>query len=145
MLAEGYASVKQAAQSRSVQGLRRPAYLLSGLLECGTCGGTYAVVVGDRYGCVGHHRSRSCINNRTIRREALECRALAGIAERLVAADKLEAAVAAYANHINRENRERRIQPDADRRAPAQVDKPVRGRTAGTEGGQGQHGRKNAN
>src|SRR3546814_9824746 len=82
MLAEGYASVKQAAQSRSVQGLRRPAYLLSGLPECGTCGGTYAVVVGDRYGCVGHHRSRSCINNRTIRREALECRALAGIAER---------------------------------------------------------------
>src|SRR3546814_5781536 len=59
MLAERYASVKQAAQSRSVQGLRRPAYLLSGLLECGTCGGTYAVVVGDRYGCVGHHRSRS--------------------------------------------------------------------------------------
>src|SRR3546814_18900427 len=79
MLAERYASVKQAAQSRSVQGLRRPASLLSGLLECGTCGGTYAVVVGDRYGFVGHHRSRSSINNRTIRREALACRAPAGL------------------------------------------------------------------
>src|SRR3546814_1633807 len=128
MLAEGYASVKQAAQSRSVQGLRRPAYLLSGLLECGTCGGTYAVVVGDRYGCVGHHRSRSCINNRTIRREALECRALASIAERPVAAEKKEAAVAADAKHIKRENRERSNQADADRRAQAKGDKEVGGR-----------------
>src|SRR3546814_9346172 len=55
-LAEHYTSVKEAAQSRSAQGLRRPAYLLSGLLECGTCGGTYAIVVDDRYGCVGRHR-----------------------------------------------------------------------------------------
>ena len=135
MLAERYASVKEAAQSRSAQGLRRPAYLLSGLLECGSCGGTYAVVVDDRYGCVGHQRSRSCSNNRTIRREELERRALAGIADRLVSADKIEAAVTAYANHINRENRERRIQADADRRALAQVDKAVAGIMAAIEDG----------
>ncbi len=134
-LAERYVSVKQAAQSRSAQGLRRPAYLLSGLLECGTCGGTYAVVVGDRYGCVGHHRSRNCSNSRTIRREEIERRALAGIAERLVSADKIEAAVAAYAAHINRENRERRIQADADRRALAKVDKAVAGIMAAIEDG----------
>lgn len=134
-LAERYVSVKEAAQSRSAQGLRRPAYLLSGLLECGSCGGTYAVVVGDRYGCVAHHRSRTCTNNRTIRREELERRALAGIADRLVSADKIEAAVAAYANHINRENRERRIQADADRRALARVDKAVAGIMAAIEDG----------
>ncbi|NYF33475.1 recombinase family protein [Sphingopyxis sp. JAI108] len=134
-LAERFALVKEAAQSRSAQGLRRPAYLLSGLLECGSCGGTYAVVVGDRYGCVGHHRSRTCTNNRTIRREALERRALAGIAEKLVSADKIEAAVAAYANHINRENRERRIQADADRRALARVEKAVAGIMAAIEDG----------
>ncbi len=135
MLAERYALVKEAAQSRSAQGLRRPAYLLSGLLECGTCGGTYAVVVGDRYGCVGHHRSRNCSNGRTIRREEIERRALAGIAERLVSADKIEAAVAAYAAHINRENRERRIQANADRRALAKVDKAVAGIMAAIEDG----------
>ena len=39
------------------------------------------------------------------------------------AADKIEAAVAAYANHINRENRERRIAADADRRGLARIDK----------------------
>src|SRR3546814_8388338 len=70
------------------------------------------MVVSDRYGCVGHHRSRTCANSRTIRREELERRALAGIADRLVSPDKIEAAVAAYTTHINRENRERRIQAD---------------------------------
>jgi len=135
MLAERYALVKEAAQSRSAQGLRRPAYLLSGLLECGTCGGTYAVVVGDRYGCVGHHRSRNCSNSRTIRREEIERRVLAGITERLVSVEKIEAAVAAYAAHINRENRERRLQANADRRALAKVDKAVAGIMAAIEDG----------
>ena len=127
--------MKEAAQARSVNGLRRPAYLLSGLLECGECGGNYAIVTTDRYGCIGHHRSRNCTNSRTIRRDDLERRALAGIAERLVSADKIDAAVAAYAAHINRENRERRIQADADTRALAKIDKAVAGIMAAIEDG----------
>lgn len=62
------------SQARALHGARRPAYLLSGLLECGACGGVYAIVVGDRYGCAGHHRGRSCTDGRTIRREELERR-----------------------------------------------------------------------
>ncbi len=135
VLAERYKGMKEAAQARSVNGLRRPAYLLSGLLECGECGSTFAIVVSDRYGCVGHHRSRTCSNSRTIRREELERRALAGIAERLVSADKIDAAVAAYAAHINRENREQRIQADADTRALAKIDKAVAGIMAAIEDG----------
>ncbi len=134
-LAERYTAVKEAAQSRSAQGFRRPAYLLSGLLECGVCGETYAIVVDDRYGCVGRHRRGSCTNNRTIRREELERRALAGIADRLVSADKIEAAVAAYAGYINRENRERRIQADAARRGLARIERAVAGIMAAIEDG----------
>lgn len=134
-LAGRYAGIREAAQARALVGARRPAYLLSGLLECGACGGTYAVVVGDRYGCVGHHRSRNCPNNRTIRRGDLERRALAGIADKLVSADKIEAAVAAYAAHMNRENRQRRIQADADRRGLARIDKAVAGILAAIEDG----------
>lgn len=134
-LAERHAGIKEAAQARALLNARRPAYLLSGLLECGTCGGPYAVVVGDRYGCVGHHRGRTCANNRTIRRANLERRALAGIADRLVSADKIEAAVQAYTAHINRENREQRIQADADQRALAKIDKAVAGIMAAIEDG----------
>lgn len=134
-LAERNAGMKEAAQARALLNARRPAYLLSGLLECGTCGGTYAIVVSDRYGCVGHHRSRNCPNSRTIRREELERRALAGVADRLVSADKIEAAVAAYAAHINRENREQRVQADADTRALARIERAIAGIMAAIEDG----------
>ena len=127
--------IKAAAQARALHGKRRPVYLLSGLLECGECGSTFAIVVSDRYGCVGHYRSRTCSNSRTIRREELERRALAGIADRLVSADKIDAAVSAYAAHINRENRERRIQADADSRALAKIDKAVADIMAAIEDG----------
>src|SRR3546814_15788919 len=45
------------SEARALHSKRRPAYLLSGLLECGVCGGTYAIVVGDRYGCTGDRKS----------------------------------------------------------------------------------------
>lgn len=57
------------------------------------------------------------------------------MADRLVSADKIEAAVAAYTAHINRENRERRIEADADRRALAKIDKAVAGIMAAIEDG----------
>lgn len=118
-----------------MHGARRPAYLLSGLLECGACCGTYAIVVNDRYGCVNHHRRRTCSNGRTIRRAELERRALAGIADKLVSAEKIKAAVAAYAEHVNRENRERRIQVEADTQALARIERAIAGIMAAIEDG----------
>jgi site-specific DNA recombinase len=53
----------------------------------------------------------------------------------LVSADKVEAAVAAYAEHTNRENRERRIQTDADRQALARVEKATAGILTAIEDG----------
>lgn len=135
VVADRYVGIREAAQIRSLHQARRPAYLLSGLLQCGVCGGTYAIVVGDRYGCVGRYRGHSCKNGRTIRRAELERRALAGIADRLVSAEKIEAAVAAYTAHINRENRERRIEANADRRALAKIAKAVAGIMAAIEDG----------
>ena len=135
IIADRYVGIKEAAQARSLHQARRPAYLLSGLLECGVCGGTYALVVGERYGCVSRYRGHSCTNGRTIRRTELERRALAGIADRLVSADNIDAAVAAYAAQINGENRERRAQADADIRALAKVDRAVAGIMAAIEDG----------
>src|SRR3546814_13168724 len=85
-IARRYAAVKEAAEARALHSKRRPAYLLSGLLECGVCGGTYAIVVGDRYGCTGHHRQRTCTTGTTIRRHTQERRAPIGIADPLVSA-----------------------------------------------------------
>ncbi|KAA3507687.1 hypothetical protein DXM21_24520 [Agrobacterium rosae] len=39
----------------------RPAYLLSGMLECNICAGLYAIMAKDRYGCT--NRQRNCRSN----------------------------------------------------------------------------------
>jgi hypothetical protein len=124
-----------AAQANRMHRARRPVTLLSGLVECGVCGGKMGLAVNGRFGCLNHHRRHICDNNRTIRRDLLEQRALSGLAERLVSPDKVEAAVAAYAEHINRENREQRAQVEADARALEKIDKAVAGIMAAIEDG----------
>lgn len=115
--------------------LRRPVHLLSGLLECGVCGGRIGTVSTDRYICINHHRRSICANNRTIKRKLLERRALAGISERLVSPDKVRDAVAAYAGYVKEMNRERRVRAEADTVALAKIDKAVAGIMAAIEDG----------
>ncbi|MFD0850610.1 recombinase family protein [Sphingosinicella xenopeptidilytica] len=124
-----------AARARKFNELRRPVHLLSGLLECGVCGGVYGIVVKDRYGCINRHRHGTCSNPRSIRRPHLEERALAGIRDRLVSPEKVEAAVKAYAQHINDTNRERRAKADTDRQALGKVERAIAGIMAAIEDG----------
>ena len=62
----------RAARAERLNRLRRPAFLLSGLLTCGCCGGKYGIIVNDRYGCLGHFRKATCDNGRTVRRDDIE-------------------------------------------------------------------------
>jgi hypothetical protein len=124
-----------AAQANRMHRARRPVTLLSGLVECGVCGGKVGLAVNGRFGCINHHRRHTCDNNRTIRREALEERALAGLRERLVSPEKVQAAVAAYAEHINRENREARAQVEADARALDKIERAIAGIMTAIEDG----------
>ncbi len=62
----------------------RPSYLLSGMLECAECGGSYAIMAKDRYGCTNHKNKlpingldgACCSNQKTILRKNLEDRVL---------------------------------------------------------------------
>ncbi|MCP6071511.1 hypothetical protein NL367_28130, partial [Klebsiella pneumoniae] len=56
----------RAAQASRMHRARRPVTLLSGLVECGVCGGTVGLAVNGRFGCINHHRRHICANNRTI-------------------------------------------------------------------------------
>src|SRR3546814_5511123 len=57
----------------------------------------------------------TCDNGRTIRRDVIEERILAGLTEKLVSAENVTEAVRAYAEELNQQNRERRAQTDIDR------------------------------
>lgn len=67
-------------------------YLFSGLMRCGSCGGNMVVVSKDRYGCSVSktHGTTECKNRRTVSREIVERRLLAGIKARLAEPDCIE-------------------------------------------------------
>ncbi len=113
----------RAARAERLNRLRRPAFLLSGLLTCGCCGGKYGIVVNDRYGCLGHFRKGMCDNGRTIRRDDIERRVLAGLTDKLVSPEAVAVAVRAYAEETNRQNHERRAQVEASRRPLEKIER----------------------
>ena len=115
------------ARAKRIHSLRRPAFLLSGLLACGCCGGKYGIIARDRYGCLNYYRRSTCENNRTVARDQIERRALAGLQDKLVSADAVALAVRAYVEQTNRQNQERRAQMEVDRRALEKVDRAVQG------------------
>ena len=128
-LAVKYANViaaTHAAHANRLNGTHRPRSLLSGLLVCGSCGGSYALRGQDRYACSNHVMNASCTNSRTIAREALEARMLAGLRDRLIAPEIAAEAMRAYAEETNRLNRERRSSGAADRKALSDIEKKLK-------------------
>ena len=73
------------ARANGLNGTHRPRHLLSGLLECGVCGGPFTSRGQDRYGCSNHVMNGSCANKRGIQRTLIEGRVLAGLKEKLMA------------------------------------------------------------
>ena len=127
-LSARYATVieaTRAARANRLNDTHRPRHLLSGLLECGVCGGPYAMRGQDRYGCSNHVMNGSCANGRGIARTALEDRVLAGLEDRLMAPEAAAEAMRAYAEETNRLNRERRASGEDDRKELAGVGKKI--------------------
>ena len=112
----------------------RPVSLLSGLLTCGCCGGRIGILT-NRYGCLNHHRRGTCANNRTITRDKIEARVLAGLKDRLVSSEAVAEAVRAYAAEMNRLNHDRRAQAESDHRALQKIERAVAGIMAAIEDG----------
>ncbi len=71
----------------------RRQFLLSGLLECGCCGGGYTIVAQDRYGCATRRGKGTCDNARTINRQNIERRVLGALRCTLVRPEVIAAAL----------------------------------------------------
>ncbi len=133
-----YASVIEATQSartNRLNGAHRPRHLLSGLLECGVCGGPYSMRGQDRYGCSNHIMTGTCSNGRGIRRPIIEERVLSGLKDRLMAPEAAAEAMRAWAEETNRINRERRASGASDRKELADVEKKIAAMIAVIEDG----------
>ena len=133
-----YADVIEATQSalaNRLNGAHRPRHLLSGLLECGVCGGPYAMRGQDRYGCSNHIMTGTCSNGRGIRRSVIEERVFSGLKDRLMAPEAAAEAMRAYAEETNRLNRERRASGASDRKELADIGKKIAAMVAAIEDG----------
>jgi site-specific DNA recombinase len=108
------AKARGAEGLQAISGTRRPRNLLSGLLVCGVCGGNVAKRGNNRFGCVSHVMGRGCSNSRTIERDVLEARALAGLKDRLLAPEVIAEAIRTYVEETNRLNHQRRATREAD-------------------------------
>ena len=106
----------QAYRAKKLNGLRRQAFLFSGLLKCGCCDGQYGIITKDHYGCLNRNRRGTCDNGRTIRRDVIEERILAGLTKKLVSA-------------------ERRAQTDIDRKALDKIERGIAGIMSAIEDG----------
>ena len=136
--AERYAAViagVRRVRTNPLNATHRPRHLLSGLLECGVCGGAYVKRGQDRYACSNHARTDGCTNRRSIRRVVLEERVLAGLKHRLMAPEAAEEAIRAYAEETNRLNRERRASGAGDRKELAEIEKKIATMIAAIEDG----------
>jgi site-specific DNA recombinase len=85
---------------------RRPRYLFSGLITCGTCGGGYTLVGARHYGCANARNRGTCGNRLTIRRDALEETVLRGLKDNLLQPELIHEFVTAYQQEYNRLRRE---------------------------------------
>ncbi len=102
---------------------RRPGYLLSGLLKCGTCGGGFSKISQTHYGCSSARNKGTCDNLLTIRRDILETTVLDGLKHQLMQPELVTAFIEEFHREINRQ----RSEQDKDRdRAMHDLDKAQR-------------------
>jgi DNA invertase Pin-like site-specific DNA recombinase len=113
------------AKNGGLNATHRPRTLLSGLLFCGCCGGSYARRGQDRYACTNHVLGNGCDNARTVDRKALESRVLTGLRERMMTPEIAAEAMRAYTQETNRLNRQRRSSVESIRRELAETNKAI--------------------
>jgi len=81
---------------------RRPAYLFSGLVRCGVCGGGFTIISATHYGCNNALKKATCTSTRVIRRDHLENTVLDGLKSRLMEPKLVKEFIAEYHRELNR-------------------------------------------
>jgi site-specific DNA recombinase len=120
-------AVREHHSNKRLNSARRPKSLFSGLVFCGGCDGPCSLRGADRFACSAHVSNGSCSNGSTLARSELEQRVLGRLKDRLLAPDVVAEAMRAYAEEMNRLNRERRARGDGWRAELAKIEKQIQG------------------
>jgi len=105
----------------------RRKFLLSGLLSCGTCDGSYTIRGQDRYGCYNHYNRGTCDNKRTIKRQIIEARVIAGLKDKLLAPDLVAEFIKVFQEETNALNHDREMATAQDKAALTKAERSIKG------------------
>ncbi|UWQ55881.1 recombinase family protein [Leisingera caerulea] len=97
-------ALKTAGTNVPVWDRRRPKTLFSGLMACGCCGGGFAKISKDSFGCspARNKGAAVCSNKRTIKQTDLEARVLDALANHLMDPDAVQIFCEEYTAERNR-------------------------------------------
>ncbi len=115
--------------------VHRRKFLLSGLLKCGFCGGSFTIVAKDRYGCATRRGKGTCENKATVSRMEIEERVLGGLKEKLLSPELVREFVLAFQEEANRAKAEREQRAAADHQQLFSVQRKVAGIVSAIEEG----------
>ena len=107
----------RAALGKDGSGGRYPKYILSGMLKCKACGGSFTLINGDRYGCatrVNGGRS-ACSNRLTVRRPLVESKILENLKSTLLSDDAIQEVSLRVRQLLRDRQREKAPEVDAAR------------------------------
>lgn len=99
--------------------------MLSGLGQCGVCGGSWIVVSGERWGCKTNRADASCTNTATISNKRYEERVLAGLKTKMLDPDIVAIFVKEYHEEYARRAAETRRDTDRLQRAIDEAERKV--------------------
>ena len=105
---------------------RRPRYLLSGLLRCGTCGGGFSKISQSHYGCSTARNKGTCNNLLTLRRDALEAKVLDGLRQQLMHPEMVKSFIDEFHKEVNRQASEQDARRDYATRDLAKTEREIR-------------------
>ncbi len=80
---------------------RRPRFLLSGLIKCGSCGGGFVKISQQHFGCANARNKGTCTNAKTARKDVLEATVLNGLQHHLMDDELLAVFCEEYTKHLN--------------------------------------------
>lgn len=83
---DGVQAVLGMVQSRRPTDARRPRHMLSGIAQCGCCGGSWTIQGPNRWGCTRAKEggAAACANGRTISTAIMERRVLSGLESQML-------------------------------------------------------------
>ncbi len=100
---------------------RRPGYLLTGLIRCGSCGGRFTSVGGDYLACSAARKMGTCDNRRGIPRPLLEDFIFETLKQHLMHPDLVKEFIAEFHAEVNRQNRGHQLTLENKKRDLAEV------------------------